>query len=184
MNRSRVDDDRIAIVATGPSIDEYTINYVKKNYKKIVVVSDAYKLFPEAIALVSSDQKWWDHHKPKFEGDKFCLTQPYDYPIKKQRIFEGIETTTNSGCFAIKVCRLIYKPKFIHLFGFDLSDKYGAHYFGSHPSPLKNTTPDRFAKFKEQFAMEAAHCEMAKIKVVNLNRYSELNCFPRIYDYF
>lgn len=45
----------------------------------------------------------------------------------------------NSGVFAIRVARYLGARKII-LLGFD---GHGSHYFGEHPSPLKNTTEAR-----------------------------------------
>lgn len=176
----------LAIVATGPSLKPNVVAYIKQHYSKIICVSNSFELFKdEAIALVASDGRWWDQYKPQFDHEKFCLTNPHKYQVRRDVMFERVSTTTNSGCFALIVARLIYKPKFIHLYGFDMNNKEGDHYFGPHQGECKNSDQRRFDIFKEQFSKEKKELDMAGITVVNCNKRSELECFKKleiIYD--
>lgn len=172
----------MAIVASGPSLtkDKRLVPYIKKFYSHIICVSNSYELFKdEALALVSSDGRWWDEYNPSFEGDKYCLTNPSRYNLRKDEyIISNVSTQTNSGCFALIVARKIYKPTHIHLFGFDMHNKDGEHFFGPHKN-LKNTEDRRFEVFKKQFEHEAEIIKKEQRFIMNCTEGSELNCFPK-----
>ena len=132
--------DVFAVVATGPSVDRELVQFIKDNYTQIICVSDAYKLFSTySIALVSSDAKWWDHHKPKFLGHKFCLGNPGVYDLKREDIFNHVSSATNSALFALIVAKEFFQADKIDLFGVDMTNKNGDHFFGSHPSNLRTS---------------------------------------------
>lgn len=57
------------------------------------------------------------------------------------------------------------------LLGFDMR---GAHYFGPHRAPLKNTDAARFEKFKRQFAAYRP----PGVEIINCTPGSALSCYP------
>lgn len=175
-------EDVIAIVAPGPSIkNKKIVDYIKKNYSRIICVSNAFELFKkDAMCIVSSDGKWWDEYKPNLNVEKFCLSNPCKYDLKSKDVFKDVQTQTNSGCFALIVCRKIYKPKMVHLFGFDLHNRNGYHFFGEHKN-LKNTDDKRFEIFKKQYFEESLNLKKEGINVLNCNNDSDLNCFNKVY---
>lgn len=164
------------MVATGPSIDAETVKFIKDNYTQIICVSDAYKLFSSyAIALVSSDAKWWDYHKPVFLGQKFCLGKPGQYEIERNELFKSVSSSTNSALFAMIVAKDYYQADKIDLYGVDMSNKYGDHFFGPHPTALRTSNEKSFERFKLQFENHKKYFE--SVYVINRNPASELKTF-------
>lgn len=135
-----------AVLATGPSMSQDLADFVRDKCN-VVAVSDAYKLAPWADALVSNDSAWWRQHPLALEcsGRKFCGAQ-----------FRGTErlmpnarfpSGTNSGMQGLRVAEMLGATRIL-LLGFDMR---GEHFFGKHPSPLRNTTPERFRVHIRQF---------------------------------
>lgn len=134
-----------------------------------VAVNDAFRLAPWAEALVGNDRAWWSLYPEalKFAGRKFAGTQVQH--VERLPPTMEFPAGTNSGLQGMRVARML-GAKRILLLGFDMR---GTHYFGKHPPQLKNTTPDRFAKFLEQFALWHGGCE-----VINCTAGSALKRFP------
>lgn len=178
--------DAFAVVATGPSLDEDTVEFIKNKYSDIICVSDSYKLFQGRFcAIVASDAKWWDYHKPSFEGYKFCLSEPRQYDLKKNDIFKNVSNTTNSALFGLIVAVDFFNAQEVDLFGVDMSNKCGDHFFGTHPAGLKNSDEKSFERFKKQFAQyERQLNNESHVKVINRNPASGLNVFEKrgLYD--
>ncbi len=76
---------------------------------------------------------------------------------------------SNSGYQGMRAARLL-GAKRILLLGFDMR---GAHFFGKHPAPLRNTTPQRFRIHVAQFKRWRGGCE-----VLNCTAGSALTQFP------
>jgi len=112
-----------------------------------VVVSDAFCLRPDAVALASQDVAWWQHNPDAmlFAGRKFSGNR---LPGVEQLRCSLVPTGTNSGLFGMEVARHLGATE-LHLYGFDMQ---GSHYFGPHPEGLRNTSPERFEVFQKQFA--------------------------------
>src|SRR5688572_19877453 len=104
-----------------------------------VVVSDAFRLRPDAVALASQDVKWWDAHPEarQFAGRKFSANR-----IKGVERLESpmVRSGMNSGLLGLEVARMLGADRVL-LLGFDM---HGTHYFGKHPAPLNETTKIRF----------------------------------------
>lgn len=158
-----------ALLATGPSMSQALADRVA--HMPRVVVSNAYELAPDADALVSSDAAWWRVHRAatEFKGRKFSI----GYVSDVERL--QLPSSSNSGLLAMHVAALLGATRLL-LLGYDMA---GSHYFGPHPTPLQNTTPDRFDILKRQFA------RWAGVPVINCTPGSALDCFPRgrIEDY-
>lgn len=117
---------------------------------KVVAVSDAYKLAPWADALVSNDSNWWSHHPEarNFAGRKFSAANVGGVErLPHTGAFQG---GTNSGLQGMRVAHMLGATKIL-LLGFDLNASKGAHFFGSHPPTMRNTTLQRFAVHIRQF---------------------------------
>lgn len=161
------------VLATGPGLTQEVVDYVRGK-AKVIAVSDAYKLAPWADALVSNDAAWWMAHPEalKFEGEKYTGAPDWHrFPGVTRIVPEGLLATgSNSGMLA---CHLAYKKgaKRIILCGFDM---HGTHFFGPHPTPLRNTPPERFAAFKKQFSRW--HPE--GVSVINCTPNTALRCYP------
>jgi PKD repeat protein len=157
-----------AILASGPSMSQEVADSVKG--LKVIAVSNTYELAPWADILVSSDRTWWTNH-PKakdFAGEKFCgLCIETPKEVKK---FPGAMSGSNSGLLALQVA-VSKGAKRILLFGVDLG---GSHYFGDHPPPLKNPTPQRFDVFKKQFN----GYRPSGVEIYNCSPNSALKAYP------
>lgn len=153
---------KIAITGSGPSISKYI--EVVRTFENIICVSNTYQLFDKFLALVSSDAKWWDEYKPDIDVDKYCLSNPKQYNLCRKSVFDGESTSQNSGVFAMKVARKIYKASEIHMFGFDLTNKNGEHFFGPHKN-IDNSPEKRYDIFMNQFRQEFFVCGLQGIKI-------------------
>lgn len=158
-----------AVLATGPSMSQAVADSVQGRCK-VVAVSDAYRLAPWADALVSSDAAWWNQHPEalNFAGKKYGAMPDFKPVEGVERLKIG--SGTNSGLLGLHVAVMLGATTIL-LAGFDLG---GSHFFGPHPAPLKNTTPERFEVFKKQFA----HFKPRSVRIVNCTPNSGLTCYP------
>lgn len=160
---------RYVVVATGQSLTAEQLEKVRN--LPCVAVSDAYKLAPWSVAMVSQDRAWWRAHPEalKFKGRKFSGSEIEGTEAVKH---EGLITTgTNSGLLACHVAVTLLGATSLILLGVDL---HGTHYFGPHPAPLRNTQPHRFEQMKKQFRQWKQG-----VPVVNCAPGSALDCFPK-----
>lgn len=141
-----------AVLATGQSVTTDQVEYVREVHAVgkcgAIAISDMYLRAPWADALVSNDSNWWRQHPDasKFTGRKFCgLPHPGTERLEQTGEFNS---GVNSGLQGMRVARDVFGASRILLVGFDM---HGTHYFGQHPEPLKNTTPERYLKFLKQF---------------------------------
>jgi len=157
-----------AILASGPSMSQEIADSVRG--LNVIAVSNTYELAPWADVLVSSDRTWWVNN-PKaldFEGERYCgLCIETPRGVKK---FAGAMSGSNSGLLALQVA-VSKGAKRILLFGVDLG---GSHYFGDHPPPLKNPTPQRFDVFKKQFN----GYRPSGVEIYNCSPNSALKAYP------
>lgn len=156
-----------AVLATGPSMSQELADFVRGKCRA-VAVSDAYGLAPWADALVSNDAAWWKAHPEAlaFAGRKFCAAHlPGTERIRAQAPFMyGV----NSGLQGMRVAELLGATSIL-LLGFDLR---GSHFFGPHPAPLRNTSPERFRVHIRQFD------HWRGCQVINCTPGSALTRFP------
>jgi hypothetical protein len=159
-----------AILATGPSLSQELADFVRDKCS-VVAVSDAFRLAPWATALVSNDAAWWRAHPDalKFVGRKFSAAAVPG--VERLPLNGHYQGGTNSGLQGFRVAEMLGATKII-LLGFDLNANNGAHFFGNHPSTLRNTTPQRFAIHIKQFDKWNG-CE-----VLNCTPGSSLKRFP------
>ena len=118
---------KFVVIATGPSLTDEQVNACR--HMPCVAVSNAYEKAPWAMALVSSDKRWWSHYKPEFDGLKFSVSVVPG--VEKVDLVSG----SNSGLLGMEVAVQLGATSLV-LLGFDM---HGSHYFGPHPKPLKNT---------------------------------------------
>ena len=163
--------DDFVILATGPSMSRELAESLRG--RNAIAVADAYRIAPWAYAMVAQDVAWWRHHPDaiKFHGRKFSSNK-----IAGVEQFDSLKTTgqvfgtgSNSGLIACIVAQWL-GAKRIELYGFDM---HGSHFFGPHPEPLKNTTPQRFATMLKDFK----RWNHAGVEVINMTPNSSLTCF-------
>ena len=155
-----------AVLATGPSMSQEVADSVRGRCS-VIAVSDAYRLAPWADVLVSQDAGWWRVHPDSkdFKGRKFAGVDVPD--VEKFPSASGC----NSGLLACQVA-VSLGAKRILLLGVELR---GAHFFGLHPKPLRNTQPHRFDAFQEQFK----RYQPKGVDIVNVTDRSALKCYRR-----
>lgn len=160
------------VLATGASLTPEQVAHVRSAHEvgrcKAVAVSNAYQLAPWADAMVANDMKWWRQHPEalKFAGRKYCGAD-----IKGTERLPPVPmfpSGTNSGLQGMRVA-LILRATRIILLGLDMR---GTHYFGRHPSPLKNPSPADFQRMLVQFTRWKSNAE-----VINCSPGSALTCF-------
>jgi hypothetical protein len=158
-----------AILATGPSMNQETADYVRMSKCEVIAVSDAFRLAPWASYLVSADSAWWRNNPDamKFKGEKFCR-QNVSGQVQACRPNEMMPAS-NSGIYAMLIARQLGYEE-MYLFGFDM---HGTHFFGKHPRPLKNTTEKIFEDHLNQFRKVHWH-----EKIINCTPGSRLTQFP------
>lgn len=137
-----------AVLATGPSMSQEIADYVRGKCS-VVAVNDAFRLAPWADALVANDRAWWNLYPEamSFAGRKFAGTKIQH--IEHLPVTQEFVPGTNSGLQGVRVARLMGATKIL-LCGFDM---HGSHYFGRHPTPLKETSEVRRKEFIRQFGL-------------------------------
>lgn len=163
------------ILATGPSMSADLAQSVQGKAEVVIAVSDAYRIAPWATALVSQDRAWWKEHgeaAASFAGRKFSGPRGAGLP-GVETIEPGglIATGTNSGLLAGHVAVKVFGVNRVLFLGLDMA---GAHFFGLHPAPLKNTTPARYEVMKDQFAQWRPR----GVEILNCTPGSLLRCYP------
>lgn len=175
----RMDREKWAVLATGPSLTQAQVDALKGK-RRVVAVSDAYKLCPWADAIASSDRAWWMHHQDQVR-DIRCLKyhagQP-DAPMAGHLLpVDGCYTNLNSGALGIMVA-VSMGARDVILLGFDMTGVNGAHFFGDHPPSLKSTPEHRFDIFQEQFRILSGRLVFDGVRVVNCTPGTHLKAFP------
>lgn len=161
----------VAILATGPSMSQAVADSVRDI--PTIVVNDAFRLRPDALALVAQDAAWWKHNKDahEFKGRKFTTNRIAG--VEQVTNAGEISTGSSSGVLAIHIAKILGATHIL-LFGFDMQ---GTHYFGEHPAPLRNTTEQRFKHFQSQFAWVA---RKKGARIYNCTPGSHLEAFPKM----
>lgn len=161
-----------AVLATGPSMSQSVADAVRGKCR-VVAVSDAYKLAPWADILVSTDEAWWNAHPEAqgFAGARYTGA-PLHRPIRGVERLPTATTGTNSGLLGCHAAYAMGATRLL-LCGFDMR---GDHFFGRHPAPLKNTTPDRFVALRKQFSFWAPR----GLEIVNCTPGSALRIYPQL----
>lgn len=166
----------VNILATGESMSQAIADSLKGT--PCIVVSDAYKLAPWAMALCSQDHMWWNLNQAAklFAGRKFSANKIVGV---EQVHSDYVQRQSSSGVLGLEVGRRIcceLKAKEIHLYGYD---NKGSHYFGRHVEPLKNTSENRFAIFAVQLRALGDEMKKAGFRIINKSPISVLDCFEK-----
>jgi hypothetical protein len=138
---------------------------------RAIAVCNAFRLAPWTDALVCNDATWWEENPDamQFAGRKFCGVGHVGCErIPRDDVYSiGL----NSGLQGMRVAEMLGATRLL-LLGFDMHSRNGAHFFGPHPAPLRNTSNQRFKVHIAQF-QKWAGCE-----VVNCTHGSALMRFP------
>lgn len=180
----------VVCFATGRSLTQEDVDYCRDKADCFIAVNDAWKLAPWATVLYSSDQSWWPFYKfvPEFRGLKVACTPTIQagvvLTLKRTGTSgidwnrTGIRTANNSGGAAINLA-VHLGAKRIVLLGYDMGATGSGHFFGTHPSGLRNTATSEYSLFRTMTATMAAPLKERGIHVVNASRKSNLDCFER-----
>lgn len=185
-----------AIIASGPSLEEKDVEFVKGK-ARCIVVNDNYRLAPWADILYAADTNWWDWHNgaPGFKGVKATVSQSaakkyglrwlrYNDPDKPGLELEDSTcirtgyTGGNSGLQAINVAAHLGVERIV-LLGFDMKSNGANHWFGEHPNHTPGAKTDKYLRFRKATAQTVPDLKAAGIEVINCTRDTALECFPR-----
>lgn len=159
-----------AVLATGQSLTREQVELCLAHELKLVAVSDAWRIAPEADILVGSDAAWWRHYpEAKTQGGiEYCAAAEWD-TCRVQRM--GARFGINSGLLGI-MAAVRHGAEDIILLGFDM---HGSHFFGKHPAPFHNSTQVQFDSFQREFA--EYHPE--GVGIINCTPNTHLKAYPR-----
>ena len=188
-------DSTIACLATGPSLTEEDVQYLRGKMP-VIAINDAWQLAPWADVLYSSDRSWWPHYKgvPKFPGMKYGVgsgmgkANPYrlhpEITVLRNTGWTGLEldpsglkTGKNSGYAALNLA-VHFGAKRILLLGYNMSHLHGkCHFFGNHPPNLQQTA-SLFPNFRRSFDTLVEPLKEQGIEVINCTKHTSLQAFP------
>jgi hypothetical protein len=188
---------RLAIVAaTGPSLTPDIIEQCRGHI--VLAVNDAMRVMPWADAGYACDASWWDVHKGCHDlqgqrwtshslnpqNDKSKIADKYPLHIIRGEGKPGfsldpdvIHYGNNSGYQAVNLA-ILFGADPIVLVGFDMhrvEDKN--HFFGNHPSPLRNA--NTYSQWVKNFIV-AAELLGRRPRILNATPGSALTCFPMV----
>lgn len=188
----------VIVAASGPGLTKEVAWTARKarwfGPYRIIAVNDAYKLFPNSDILYACDAAWWDVHEgaknfngerwSSFSGDKTANDDKRacadKWGLNLVRGAHGVGFSAdpdlihygqNSGFQAVNLAILKGATKIV-LIGFDMREVNGRrHFFGPHPSPLRNSGD--YKTFIRAF--ERAE---SPVPIINATPGSALKCFP------
>lgn len=178
------------LIATGPSLDERTVDIIRKYKDRFIIFgcNDSYRLVDFLNVHYACDKQWWSMWGEDFKRERpnlYSWTQDKSSAIefkvnytngKHQRgmSLDGnfIHFGSNSGYQLLNLAFLMGCKKFI-LVGYNMQVVDNKrHFFGDHPKGLNNSSPyPRFIKAYE--TIQPAIKEL----VVNCTPNSALTCF-------
>lgn len=190
----RWQNEMVIIAATGPSMTRDVADRIRDH--RVIAISDAYKLLPDADVLYSADAAWWRVHKgcPDFKGEKWTTHNGLgrsgsevaeNFGLKVANGKPGntyssardlIHFGRSSGFQALNLA-LHWGASKIILVGYNMQAVKGKrHFFGDHPRPLYNGNHQHFCRsFNEAVRSLPKHVE-----VINATPNSALKCFKKM----
>lgn len=175
--------ETVAVLATGPSLCQADVDRLHECGVPAIAVNDAFRLAPWASILFAMDDRWWRHKAvevagfagikvslafgPKIEGVEQMKTSGVTgFDPRRNRVRHG----SNSGYGAVHIALHTGAARIL-LLGFDM---HGGHFFGRHPSPLRNPTAAKFANWISLFG----DLRGRGAEIVNCTPGSRLTAFP------
>ena len=178
------------LMATGPSLTEEVVSYVRENKGDHIVFgcNDVYKICDFMDVHYACDTRWWDHNGKEFkelfpnqESWTQCKTSAEKFKINwtdgKHEKGLSIDSNiihfgSNSGYQMLNIAFLMGCNKFI-LLGYNMQHFDGkSHFFGDHPGGMNNRSP--YPTFLQKYQTIQ---EPIKKLVVNCTENSALRCF-------
>jgi len=184
-------NDRVVIIAGGPSLTREDVEHVENSGVDIIGINDAYRICRKLTILYACDRRWWQQHYGKVKDlpcRKISL-EDTGYPLDDRVINDGptglslewpkVKTGRNSGYQAINVAILLGYKRLI-LLGYDMQlTGNKVHWFGSHPAPLSNSTERRLAAWVKTYN-DLPGLLPPGVEIINATRKTALTCFPRM----
>lgn len=181
--------EKIVCIASGPSLTQDDIEYVKTN-AMVIAINDVYKQAPWADVLYGCDRAWWDlqyksnlNEISAFRGNKYSLQ--YDKnKVQKLEIgaTQGLErewpklaTGKNSGHQAVNLAYHLWAKEII-LLGYDMQmTNNQVHYFGKHMQPLKNPEKKLMKFWVKKFETLVKLLHKEGVEVINCSRETAIS---------
>jgi len=186
----------IACVASGPSLTQEDVDFLRGRCK-VIVVNDGYRMAPWADVLYAADGHWWKIHQgvPSFARLKVTVDTAASkkWGLKCINVMDRpglsfdpgrLHWGKNGGYQALNLAFLMAAATVL-LLGYDMrrSQAGKLHWFGDHPKPLRNTDSPHASWIDAFNTIPRLH---PKLEIINCSRDSALNCFPRadLHDWF
>jgi hypothetical protein len=167
-------------IASGPSLTKEDCQAIS-GLGGCIAVNNSWQAAPHCDIIFAGDESWWRHNKknitiqPELWSSTPGVIQKFP-DIKHFR--KPSAGTWNSGIRAIELAAAL-GSKEIYLLGYDCSVKNGVHWHGLHKN-TSNPNADKCKNWKVAFNQLALLMKKKGVEIINLSRYTELKCFPRI----
>jgi hypothetical protein len=190
-------ESTIVCVASGPTLTADDLARVRGR-APVVAVNDAIRLAPWADVLYSSDRGWWKCYDgmPGYTGLKVgigwkagdaspiwgtgirvrVLTHTGTEGLELQP--DGLRTGGHSGYAAINLAVHLGARRIV-LLGYTGGPVGGrSHFFGRHPSGLRESTAENYAAFRRAYFTITEPLAQLGIFVVNATPETQITAFP------
>jgi hypothetical protein len=185
-----------AIVASGPSAKRANTGALRGKLR-VIAIKENIELCPWADVVYGCDAAWWRNGNgmPKFPGLKVCASgrvtarfpdihivavqdPSYDKLVLLKHGCVG--SGGNSGFQALNLA-VQFGANRVLLIGFDMTDRYGVHWFGrSSGNGRANPGDWNFRRWRAAFDVASVQLKTAGVQVLNASELSVLTCFPKI----
>jgi len=179
-------------MATGPSLDEETINRIySESGWRYIGISDCYRICPYVDFFYACDTRWWNIHYEKVKEWGQCENGFWGTEQETKKRYPDIHWIMGSGGvgwsgtqdkihygsnsgFQITNIAYLLGIKYMVLVGFNMTlVDNKSHFFGDHPKGLARNTS--YHSFATQFDKIKVPPDM---KVINSTNPTKLTAFP------
>lgn len=185
-------DERVAIIASGPSAKTFDFSRIRRTFR-VIAIKENVELCPWAHVVYGCDGAWWRHRRglPDFAGlrisydarvcEQFPGIKRVDIAKMNDRIIldgpMSIGSGGNSGFQALNLAVQFGASRVI-LIGFDMTDRGGVHWYGRNAwNGANNPSEHNFRRWCAAF--QASLPDLSGVDVVNVSPVSVLKAFPR-----
>jgi len=175
----------VAVLASGPSMSQAAADQVRAAGIPAIVINSTMRLAPWADLLYAADEAWWQNTPGslEFAGLKVSC-EPVQGTLRLMRAgtvgytddLMSVYTYGNSGAQAIQIAAKAGARRIL-LLGFDMA---GGHWHGQHQAPLRNTSQELYAVWRERLDTLAAALRDRDVEVLNCSPASALQCWPKV----
>lgn len=189
----------VIVAGSGPSLTPEVAELCDASGAACVAVSDAHRLMPWADVLYSCDAAWWNLYDGMldFRGERWSShSEGKDDKLRcalrwHLQLVAGIERPgfsgnpalihygQNSGYQAINLALHMGATRVL-LVGYNMKNVgQRNHFFGRHPSHLRNSDPTVFIKHYDRAAKLLPHSH-PQVRIINCTENSALKCWPYV----